>query len=103
MHWMPEDLRHDPKVYKQVEVVKGTTKITTWAELEYAVEGKQIRLQRNGVWEEGWTVDTVYDMERTGEQLRIQRNTRKGYEDRKGPTKRKHYKRSDWTTPEGWS
>lgn len=98
--FFPEDARRDERVFRQVVLVRGGTRLTTWVEASFAVEGKPVRLYRDGEWEDGWTVETAYSMERTGDEIQQQRETRQRWADRKGPRKRYHPK---IPVIEGWS
>jgi len=88
--FFPEDIPRDDRLFKQVVLVREGTRLTTWVEASFAVEGKPVRLYRDGQWEDGWTVETAYSMEKTGDEIRQQRETREKWADRKGPRKRHH-------------
>ena len=47
-------------IYRQCEVRRGPAIRLTWLPASYAVEGKVLRLQDNGVWSDGWVVSEVY-------------------------------------------
>lgn len=49
--------------FKQCKLVKptkcGKRHLTSWLPVEYAVKGKWLELKNDGVWENGWQVESV--------------------------------------------
>ncbi|MBC8291326.1 MAG: hypothetical protein H8E37_13565 [Planctomycetes bacterium] len=53
------------KTYRQCEVRREEAIRLTWLPLQYAVEGRVLRLRTHGEWTDGWIVTAVYsDTER---------------------------------------
>lgn len=57
-------------LYKQCRLVKnGITEQTSWIPEEFAVNGKVIKIRENGVWDDGWVVESSGGQARTTEQI----------------------------------
>lgn len=59
--------------FKQCKLKKGKRIQTTWVESKYAIEGMYLNL----AGDDGWYVVKVYEIEKTGLELRVNRDAMK--------------------------
>lgn len=45
--------------YRQCHLKKGNTHQTSWIPEQFAVVNKVLKLREDGVWDDGWVVQTV--------------------------------------------
>lgn len=47
-------------LYKQCKLTRENTYTVSWIPAEFAVVGKRLRLRENGVWQDGWVVESAF-------------------------------------------
>lgn len=46
-------------LYKQCSMIRVNVRRVEWIPAQYAVVGKRLRLRIDGIWEDGWIVETA--------------------------------------------
>jgi len=65
--------------YKQCKLKKAGNIQIAWIPESYAVLNKAIKIRRDGMWIDGWTVEEVYQNRKDGRILGIQELTQREY------------------------
>ena len=55
--------------FKQCELQNGVTKEISWIPEKFAIKNKALKIKINGIFEDGWQVNEVYNLRKSEEDV----------------------------------